>query len=95
MLKGEYGATAAPVNLELQQRVLDGGEAITCRPADLIEPELAKIEQELVTLADEKNIKLAEDQVDDVLTYALFPQIGLKFLENRGNPDAFEPRTWQ
>lgn len=91
VLKGEYGATAAPVNLELQQRVLDGGEAITCRPADLIEPELAKIEQELVILADENNIKLAEEQVDDVLTYALFPQIGLKFLENRDNPDAFEP----
>merc|ERR1711879_74780 len=40
VLKGEYGATAAPVNSELQARVLDGGEAITCRPADLIEPEL-------------------------------------------------------
>ena len=91
VLKGEYGATAAPVNLELQQRVLDGGEAITCRPADVLEPELTSIEQELVTLASDKNIKLAEQQVDDVLTFALFPQIGLKFLENRNNPDAFEP----
>lgn len=91
VLKGEYGATAAPVNLELQQRVLDGGEAITCRPADKIDPELSKLEEELVTLAKDKNISLADEQVDDVLTYALFPQIGLKFLENRGNPDAFEP----
>lgn len=91
VLKGEYGATAAPVNAELQQRVLDGGDAITCRPADLLEPELEKLETELDALAAEKSFSLAEQKVDDVLTYALFPQIGLKFLENRGNPDAFEP----
>ena len=91
VLKGEYGATAAPVNSELQARVLDGGEAITCRPADLIEPELEKLETELDSLANEKSISLAKDKIDDVLTYALFPQIGLKFLENRNNPDAFEP----
>ena len=91
VLKGEYGATAAPVNAELQQRVLDGGEAITCRPADLIDPELEKLETELESLVSEKSITLAEQKIDDVLTYALFPQIGLKFLENRGNPDAFEP----
>ena len=91
VLKGEYGATAAPVNSELQARVLDGGEAITCRPADLIEPELEKLETELDSLAKEKSISLAKDKIDDVLTYALFPQIGLKFLENRNNPDAFEP----
>ena len=91
VLKGEYGATAAPVNSELQARVLDGGEAITCRPADLIEAELEKLETELDSLAKEKSISLAKDKIDDVLTYALFPQIGLKFLENRNNPDAFEP----
>lgn len=44
-----------------------------------------------MAIAKEKNITLADDVVDDVLTYALFPQIGIKFLENRGNPDAFEP----
>ncbi|EGH00292.1 Oxaloacetate decarboxylase alpha chain [gamma proteobacterium IMCC2047] len=91
VLKGEYGVTPAPVNAELQARVLEGAEAITCRPADLIEPELDKLTTELKGLASEKSIKLADDEVDDVLTYALFPQIGLKFLENRGNPDAFEP----
>lgn len=91
VLKGEYGATAAPVNKELQARVLDGGEAITCRPADVIEPEMEKLTAELETLASEKSIKLAKDKVDDILTYALFPQIGLKFLENRNNPEAFEP----
>jgi len=91
VLKGEYGATAAEVDKALQERVLDGAEAITCRPADLLEPEVEVLSAELDKLAEEKNIKLAEDKIDDVLTYALFPQIGLKFLENRNNPDAFEP----
>ena len=91
VLKGEYGATAAPVNKELLERVLEGGEPITCRPADLLEPELDKLTAELDGLAKEKSITLADEKIDDVLTYALFPQIGLKFLENRNNPDAFEP----
>ncbi len=91
VLKGEYGATAAPVDAELQARVLDGKEVITCRPADLLDPEVDKLTEELQVLAKEKNIKLADDSIDDVLTYALFPQIGLKFLENRNNPAAFEP----
>ena len=91
--KGEYGASPAPVNKQLQARVLEGGEAITCRPADLLEPEVEALREELRKLAEEKNISLTggEGEIDDVLTYALFPQIGLKFLENRGNPDAFEP----
>jgi oxaloacetate decarboxylase alpha subunit len=91
ILKGEYGATASPVDAELQARVLDGAEAITCRPADLIEPELDNLSVELTGLAKEKSITLADDVIDDVLTYALFPQIGLKFLENRNDPSAFEP----
>jgi len=91
VLKGEYGATAAPVNAELQSRVLDGAEAITCRPADVLTDELDSLDNELSKLAAEKDINLASDKIDDVLTYALFPQIGLKFLENRNNPDAFEP----
>ncbi len=91
ILKGEYGSAPAPFNVELQQRVLDGASVITCRPADLLQPEMEKLTVELKGLAQEKNIKLAQDEIDDVLTYALFPQIGLKFLENRGNPDAFEP----
>lgn len=93
ILKGEYGATATPVNKELQARVLDDGEPVTCRPADLLEPELNKLTEELRKLAKDEGIKLetGEREIDDVLTYALFPQIGLKFLKNRGNPDAFEP----
>ncbi len=95
ILKGEYGATPAPVNQELQKRVLEEGkEAITCRPADLIEPELESLKQELQRIADEKGLKLSDDALEDVLIYALFPQIGLKFLENRDNPDAFEPAPW-
>ncbi|MCP3906474.1 MAG: oxaloacetate decarboxylase subunit alpha, partial [Oceanicoccus sp.] len=93
VLKGEYGSTPAPVNAELQARVLDGAEAITCRPADLIEAEVDKLTGDLQGIAKEKGIKLAAggNEIDDVLTYALFPEIGLKFLQNRGNPDAFEP----
>ncbi|TGD73444.1 oxaloacetate decarboxylase subunit alpha [Mangrovimicrobium sediminis] len=93
VLKGEYGATPAPVNADLRARVLDGGEPITCRPADRIEPELDTLVDELRSLAGEKGIRLTsgEGEIDDVLTYALFPQIGLKFLEHRGDASAFEP----
>jgi len=93
VLKGEYGATPAPVNTELQAKVLEGGEAITCRPADLLTSELDKLTTDLQTIAKDKNIELAsgDNEIDDVLTYALFPEIGLKFLQNRGNADMFEP----
>jgi oxaloacetate decarboxylase alpha subunit len=91
VLKGEYGATAAPVNKELQLQVLDGKEAITCRPADLIKDELEALTNELTGIVKKESIQVADDFVDDVLTYALFPQIGLKFLKNRHNSDAFEP----
>ena len=91
VLKGEYGAAPAPFNEELQARVLDGADPIVCRPADLLDNEVEKLTSELLELAKENNIRLADDVIDDVLTYALFPQIGLKFLENRDNPDAFEP----
>ncbi|HAA45506.1 MAG: oxaloacetate decarboxylase subunit alpha [Halomonas sp. 54_146] len=93
LLKGEYGAAPAPFNAELQKRVLEGGEPITCRPADNLAPEMDKLAAELKEKASAEGIRLAEGsrQVDDVLTYALFPQIGLKFLKNRDNPDAFEP----
>ncbi len=93
VLKGEYGTAPAPFNSELQQRVLEGGEAITCRPADLIEAELDKLSVELQQQAAKEGFELeaGEREIDDVLTYALFPQVGLKFLANRHNPDAFEP----
>ncbi|MCR9299175.1 sodium-extruding oxaloacetate decarboxylase subunit alpha [Vibrio fluvialis] len=91
VLKGEYGAAPAPVNAALQAKVLDGAEAITCRPADLLHAEMDHLTTDLLAKANADGISLAEDVVDDVLTYALFPQVGLKFLKNRHNPDAFEP----
>ena len=94
VLRGEYGATPAEVNKELQARVLDEGEEpITCRPADNLAPELDSLTAELEALASEQSISLTdgEGRIDDVLTYALFPQVGLKFLKNRGNAEAFEP----
>ncbi len=91
VLKGEYGATPAPVNAELQARVLAGAEPVTCRPADLLEPELERIRDELESLAESDSIRLAEHEIDDVLTYALFGQTGLRFLRERDNPSAFEP----
>ncbi|EBU9775520.1 oxaloacetate decarboxylase, partial [Salmonella enterica subsp. enterica serovar Kumasi] len=91
ILKGEYGHTPVPVNAALQARVLEGGAPVTCRPADLLKPELAELEADVRRQAQEKGITLAGNAIDDVLTVALFPQIGLKFLENRHNPAAFEP----
>ena len=90
VLKGVYGATPAPVNAKLQAKVLDGGEAITCRPADRLQPEFEKQQAELLGIAKQDGFSLVND-IDDTLTYALFPQAGLKFLKNRNNPDAFEP----
>jgi oxaloacetate decarboxylase alpha subunit len=91
VLRGEYGATAAPVNKELQARVLDGKQPVTCRPADLIDAEMDRLTTELRSLAKEENIKLATNEIDDVLIYALFQQVGINFLKHRNNPDAFEP----
>jgi len=93
ILRGEYGAAPAPFNTDLQKQVLDGVAPITCRPADLIEPEMAKLTAELQAHAIKDNIELevGDREIDDVLTYALFTQVGLKFLANRNNPDAFEP----
>ncbi|EKL2074426.1 biotin/lipoyl-binding protein, partial [Salmonella enterica] len=93
ILKGEYGHTPVLVNAALQTRVLEGGAPVTCRPADLLKPELAELEADVRRQAQEKEkgIQLAGNAIDDVLTVALFPQIGLKFLENRHNPAAFEP----
>ena len=91
VLAGEYGATPAPLDAALQQRVLEGAEPITCRPADLLAAEMESLTVELEATAAAENIALADAAVDDVLTYALFPQVGLKFLQNRGDASAFEP----
>ncbi len=90
ILKGEYGATPAAVNADLQAQVLDGDDPITCRPADLLAPEVEKQTVEFRKLAAKKGFRVADEEIDDVLTYALFPQMGVRFLENRDNPDEFE-----
>ena len=74
VVKGECGATPAPVSEEIKNLILKGEEPITCRPADLIEPELDKIREE---------IKQYIEQDEDVLTYALFPQQALAFFKKR------------
>ncbi|MBO1997753.1 hypothetical protein J4730_23730 [Klebsiella pneumoniae] len=53
ILKGEYGRTPAPVNAALQARVLDGADPVTCRPADLLKPELAQLEADVKRRAGE------------------------------------------
>jgi oxaloacetate decarboxylase alpha subunit len=96
VLRGAYGATPAPVDAALQARVLGDGETpITGRPADDLSPEMERLTRELDGIAAERSIDLAAERVDDVLIYAMFPQVGLKFLENRGDAAAFEPPPWQ
>jgi len=74
LLSGEYGRTVKPFNPEVQKKVIGDKEPITCRPADQLEPELEKIEAEI---ADWK------EQDEDVLTYALFPQVAMEFFKYR------------
>ena len=91
VLKGEYGKSPAPVNKELQNRVLEGGQPVTCRPADLIEPEMDKLIAETKAKAKEEGVTLADNIEEDALIDGLFKLVGWKFISNRGNPDAFEP----
>ncbi|MDD5277545.1 MAG: sodium-extruding oxaloacetate decarboxylase subunit alpha [Methylovulum sp.] len=91
VLKGEYGATPAPVNVGLQAKVLAGSQPITCRPADLLESEMAKLVAEVKEKANAEGVKLAACVEEDALINGMFAQVGWKFLANRGNPAAFEP----
>ena len=76
ILLGKYGQTVKPFNQEVVEKVLgeDAKNAITCRPAALLEPGLAKFEEEM---------KQWKQQDEDVLTYALFPQVAKEFFEYR------------
>ncbi|HIS56851.1 MAG: oxaloacetate decarboxylase subunit alpha [Lachnospiraceae bacterium] len=74
LLKGEYGQTVKPFNKEVQKKAIGDEEPITCRPADLLEPELDKIEKEMAQW---------KQQDEDVLTYALFPQVATEFFKYR------------
>ena len=74
LLKGEYGQTVKPVNPEVQKLAIGDEEPITCRPADLLEPELDKLEAEMAQW---------KEQDEDVLSYALFPQVATEFFKYR------------
>lgn len=74
LLRGEYGQTVKPFNPEVQKKVIGDEDIITCRPADLIPNELPKLEKE---------IEVWKEQDEDVLTYALFPQVALDFFKYR------------
>ncbi len=74
LLRGAYGATPLPMNQELIEKNIAPEEMITCRPADLLEPELDKLEKELGEY---------KEQDEDVLTYALFPNVALDFFRQR------------
>ena len=95
VLRGEYGRTPAPVDAELQKRALNGDAPVTCRPADLLSPEMGRLTAEVDGLAKQEGLPRAGDPREDVLTYALFGQVGLRFLKNRNDPSAFEPPPWQ
>ncbi len=92
VLKGEYGVTPAPVNVELQAKVLNGAQPITCRPADLIDAEMDKLIADVQEKAKAENVTLGKNIEEDALINGLFAQIGWKFLTNRNNPSAFEPK---
>lgn len=92
VLKGEYGSTPAPVDEILQQQVLNGAEPISCRPADLLQPEIETLTLELQKLADKESLILSDKLIEDVLIYALFPQVGIKFITNRGDLSKFEAK---
>ena len=74
LVKGEYGKTPAPIPPEISEKILQGEEPITCRPADLIEPELDKLRREISEFIE---------QDEDVLSYALFPPVARSFFEQR------------
>lgn len=74
VVKGEYGKTPAPIKDEMVKKIIGDEERITCRPADLIPNELDKIRKEAAQYIE---------QDEDVLTYAMFPQVAAKFFEYR------------
>ena len=74
LVRGEYGQSVKPVDPEVKKKVIGDEKQITCRPADLLENELDKIEKEMIQY---------KQQDEDVLTYALFPQVATDFFKYR------------
>ncbi len=76
VVKGEYGTTPVPIDPEFQKKIIGDEEPITCRPADLLEPELDKLREECAKWSE---------QEEDVLSYAQFPKVAVDFFEKRAN----------
>ena len=76
LVRGEYGKTPLPIDPEFRKMIIGDEEPIDCRPADLIEPELDKIRKEVAPWLE---------QEEDVLSYAQFGQVAVKFFEDRNN----------
>lgn len=73
-VKGKYGKSSVPISDEIRKKIIGDEEVITCRPADLLEPQLQAVKAEM---------KEYYEQEEDVLSYALFPQVALKFFKDR------------
>ena len=78
LAKGEFGQSAKPMDKDVQKKILGEEEAITCRPADLLEPSLKKYEEEIAQW---------KRQDEDVLSYALFPNVAKEYFEYRDTQD--------
>ena len=74
VLSGEFGETVKPFNKEVQKKCIGDAKPITCRPADLIKPQLAEYEKEIAQW---------KQQDEDILSYALFPQVATEFFKYR------------
>lgn len=74
VVRGEYGRTPVPISEDVRKKIIGNEEPITCRPADLLQPELSKIEAEM---------KHYKEQDEDILSYALFPQVAEEFFKFR------------
>lgn len=86
LLRGEYGRLPGEVNEEVRKKALGDAELITCRPADMLAPELDKYREEV------KNVPGFNGSEEDVLSYALFPQVATKFFASRLQPKKQEAK---
>ena len=89
LLKGEYDSTPAPVSKDLQQNSIGDSAVISCRPADLIADNYGEIAEAFNLALAEKDLQVDKSD-ENILTYAMFPEIGLAFLEHQSDPDFFE-----
>ena len=78
IVKGEYGTTPVPISDEIRKKIIGDEQPITCRPADNLKPELSRLREEC---------KDYMKQDEDVLSYALFDKVAVKFFENRDGGD--------